>query len=137
MRSVSAWSCVALVCVSGVAQAQPAPSAAPAPAAAPAPPPDGVHATPSLYWKDGPHRVDVTAVARVRIEGWDTFSATNPDWDWYTGTRLRLSLRYAYADKLAFTIEGQHARVNGLDADSAAPARVYFVAGGLDSHAAG
>jgi len=139
MRSVSGWLCLALVCVVSArahAQTQVQP-ATPAPAAAPAPPPDGAHMAPSLYWKDGPHRIDIAAAARVRMEGWDTFSATNPDWDWFTGTRLRLSLKYSYANKIALMIEGQHTRLNGLDADSAAPARNYFVAGGLDSHAQG
>ena len=107
------------------------------PPAPPAPPPDGAHATPSLYWKSGSHRIDLGAGARVRMEGWDTFSATNPDWDWFTGTRLRLSLRYAYGAKVAFFVEGQHARVQGLDADSAAPVRNYFTTGGLDSGAQG
>jgi hypothetical protein len=117
------------VLLTGAAAAQPAPPAAP--------PPDGAHTTPSLYWKAGPHRVDVGAAARVRMEGWDTFSLTNPDWDWFTGTRLRLSLRYAYAEKLAVYVEGQDVRLHGLDADLGAPVRGYFTTGGLDSNTHG
>ncbi len=127
--------CAGTVLLVASAFAQTAPPAAPA--APPPPPPDGAHATPSLYWKEGPHRVDVGVAARVRMEGWDTFSATNPDWDWFTGTRLRLSLRYAYADKIVLFIEGQDTRIHGLDADSAAPVRNYFVNGGLDSNTEG
>jgi len=142
MRASGAWMVSALLCASGNAQAQTQPQTPPPPpaaaaAAAPAPPADGLHAAPSLYWKDGPHRFDLSGAFRVRTEGWDTFSTSNPDWDWFTGTRMRLSLRYAYANKLAIFIEGQHARVNGLDADSAPPARNYFVAGGLDSSSQG
>ena len=100
-------------------------------------PPDGAHATPALYWKRGAQRIDLNASARVRMEGWDTFSATNPDWDWFTGTRLRLGLRYAYAERVAFIVEGQYARISGLDADSAAPVRNYFTTAGLASTAQG
>lgn len=101
------------------------------------PPADGFHATPSLYWKSGAHRVDLAAAARVRTEGWDTFSLTNPDWDWYTGTRLRLALKYSYGEKLAFFAEGQDVRLHGLDADLGPPARNYFTTGGLDSNTHG
>jgi hypothetical protein len=111
--------------------------AQPAPTVAAAPPPDGLHAMPSLYWKSGPHRVDVGAAARVRMEGWDTPSLTNGDWDWFTGTRLRLSLRYSHAEKIVLFVEGQDTRLHGLDADSAAPVRGYFTTGGLDSNTHG
>jgi hypothetical protein len=111
------------------------PVAAQTPSAAP--PPDGFHAGPSLYWKSGPHRVDASFVARVRMEGWDSFSATNPDWDWFTGTRIRFSLKYDYAGKITAYLEGQDARLHGLDADLGPPARIYFLNGGLDSDAHG
>ncbi len=133
MRSLGMLS-AGILLLAGSAFAQ---TAAQAPAAPPAPPPEGAHATPSLYWKGGPHRIDVGLAARIRMEGWDTFSATNPDWDWFTGTRLRLSLRYAYTDKIVLFVEGQDVRIHGLDADSAAPARNYFTTGGLDSNTHG
>jgi hypothetical protein len=136
---------VAVVCLS-IAASSRAQTAAPPPTAAapnaasapgPAPAPEGAHATPSLYWKDGPHRVDVGLAARVRMEGWDTFSSANPDWDWFTGTRLRLSLRYLFADQLAVFVEGQYTTVHGLDADLGAPVRSYLTTTGLDSDAHG
>jgi hypothetical protein len=116
---------------SAAAHAQ-APAAAP-----PAPPPDGAHATPTLYWQDGPHRIDLGLAARVRMESWDGSSATNTDWDSYTGTRLRLSLRYAFEDQLAVFVEGQFATVHGLDADLGPPGRNYFTSTGSDSSAHG
>ena len=122
-----------LIAASALAQTAPAATATPAPA----PPPDGLHATPSLYWKSGPHRLDVGAAARVRMEGWDTPSPTNGDWDWFTGTRLRLSLRYSYAERIVLFVEGQDTRLHGLDADSAPPVRSYFATGGLDSNTHG
>ncbi len=132
MRSHGCTLVVALLLSAGhaAAQAQPA-------APAPAPAPDGFHASPSLYWKDGPHRLDLGFSARVRSEAWDAFSATNPDTDWFTGTRLRFSLRYAYANKLALYIEGQDTSVHGLDADLPAPVRNYYTTGGLDSSTRG
>ena len=135
MRSREFLLVVALLLCSGHAVAQ-TQSAAPAPAPPP-PPPDGLHAAPSVYWKDGPHRLDLGFSARVRSEAWDAFSTTNPDTDWFTGTRLRFSLRYAYAQKLALYVEGQDTTVHGLDADLPAPARNYFTSGGLDSSTRG
>lgn len=133
MRSRGCTLVVALLLFAGHATAQ----AQPAAATPPAPPPDGFHASPSLYWKDGPHRLDLGFSARVRSEAWDAFSATNPDTDWYTGTRLRFSLRYAYAQKLALYVEGQDTSVHGLDADLPAPVRNYYTTGGLDSSTRG
>ena len=133
MRSRGCTLVVALLLFAGHATAQ----AQPAAATPPAPPPDGLHASPSLYWKDGPHRLDLGFSARVRSEAWDAFSATNPDTDWYTGTRLRFSLRYAYAQKLALYVEGQDTSVHGLDADLPAPVRNYYTTSGLDSSTRG
>jgi hypothetical protein len=114
-----------------------APPAPAAPAAPAAPPADGFHTTPSLYWKSGLQRIDLGFSGRLRTEGWDTPSATNPDWDWYTGVRLRLSLRYAYGDRFALFVEGQDASVHGVDSDSAPPVRNYFVNTGLDGRGHG
>ena len=54
---------------------------------------DGFHATPSLTWQSGDHRVDLGVALRVRTEYWDAFS---DDEDWYTGIRSRIRAQYAY-----------------------------------------
>ncbi len=121
----------------GIASAGWAQAAAPAAPAAPPPPPDGLHTKPTVFWKAGPHRVDLGGVLRVRTEAWDAFSALHPDTDWYTATRTRVSLKYAYAGKFALNLEGQDVRIHGLDADLFGPGAIYRSMSGADSNTHG
>ena len=59
---------------------------------------DGFHATPSLYWKSGDHRIDLGAALRLRTEVWDAFA---DDVEAYTGLRTRLRVQYGWKDRLS------------------------------------
>jgi len=80
----------------------------------PAPPPDGFHATPSLYWQEGDHRIDLGLSTRVRSESWEAFT---DDTSWYTGTRSRLRLQYGWRTQILVVGELQDVRLHGMDDD--------------------
>jgi len=99
--------------------------AAPASAedAKPAPPPDGFHATPSLFWQDGKHRVDLGLNVRERAEAWSAFT---DETTWYNGLRTRVALKYSYADLVALYAQFQDVRLNGLEATGGGAEALYF-----------
>jgi hypothetical protein len=111
---------MALVCVSGAAFAQPAPPQTP--------PPDGLHATPSLYFQDGDHRLDLGLSTRVRTENWEAFTDTGSAW--YTGTRTRLRLQYAWRNQILAVAELQDVRLHGMDDDGTGALASYRNANG-------
>jgi hypothetical protein len=80
----------------------------------PAPLPDGFHATPNLYWKKGDHRLDIGLSVRTRPEAWEAFV---DETDWYTGTRTRLRLTYAWRNTILAVTELQDVRLHGMDDD--------------------
>jgi hypothetical protein len=111
--------------------------AAAAPASAqqpPAPPPDGFHATPSLFWKAGDHRLDVGLSTRVRPESWEAYV---DETDWYTGTRTRLRLSYAWRDSIFAVAELQDVRLHGMDDDGTGALASYRNANGGRSQVRG
>jgi hypothetical protein len=75
---------------------------------------DGFHATPSLYWQNGEHRLDLTLAVRSRLESWDAFAK---DTDSFIGTRTRLKLAYDWHDQLVLVGEVQDVRVASLDSN--------------------
>jgi len=95
---------------------------------------DGLHWTPSLYWKSGDHRLDVGLVDRFRVEGWDAF--TN-ETDFYTANRARLHLTYTWRDLLSLVGEVQDLRLNGLSPDLTGPGAIYRANSGGDDEAGG
>ncbi len=74
---------------------------------------DGFHATPSLYWKEGPHRVDLGLSMRTRPEWWSAYSDRM---DLFEGTRARVRLQYSYEQLFLLVAETQLAHVGSMDA---------------------
>ena len=129
MRS-ERWRLTGLALVAGLV-------AAPAwaqPRQSPAPPPDGFHATPSLYWKNGDHRLDVGLSTRVRMESWEAFV---DETDWYTAARTRLRLSYGWRDSILAVAELQDVRLHGMDDDGTGALASYRNANGGHSQARG
>jgi hypothetical protein len=79
-----------------------------------APPPDGLHATPSLFWQEGDHRVDLGLSTRVRSEAWDAYV---DETDWYTGMRTRVRLQYSWRNQILAVAELQDVRLHGMNDD--------------------
>jgi hypothetical protein len=86
------------------------------------PSPDGFHATPSLYWKQGPHRLDLGLSVRTRPEWWSAYSDRM---DLYEGTRARVRLQYSYEQLLLLVAETQLANVGSMDPDGTGLLAVY------------
>lgn len=86
---------------------------------------DGFHATPSLYWKSGDHRLDLGLALRVRTEYWDAFS---DDEDWYTGVRTRVRFGYAYRERILVAAEIQDLRLDSLGPDASGAEQLYRAA---------
>jgi hypothetical protein len=91
------------------------------------PPPDGLHATPSLYWQQGGHRLDLGLSLRVRPEAWEAY--TN-ETDWYTGTRTRLRIQYGWRNQILAVGELQDVRLHGMDDDGTGGLASYRNANG-------
>ena len=116
---------LALLCLGpDAALAQPAPPQTP--------PPDGLHATPSLYWQDGDHRVDLGLSTRFRTESWEAFT---DDTSWYNGTRTRVRMQYGWRNQILAVGEFQDVRLHGMDADGTGALANYRNANGGGSHA--
>jgi hypothetical protein len=122
----AAWAACVVLGIHGAAAARAEP---------PAPPPDGLHATPSLYWQQGPHRLDLGLSTRVRPENWEAFSDDRSSW--YTGTRTRLRLQYNWADRILVAAELQDVRLNGMDVDGTGALALYRNANGGGSQSRG
>jgi hypothetical protein len=90
---------------------------------------DGWQLRPSVAWRWGDHRVDVTADTRWRWENWKARTASDSN---LAGGRTRLGLRWTFRECVAALVEGQHAYVGGLTADSTGAAATYrsYTAGG-------
>ena len=109
------------------------PEAALAQAAPPqAPPPDGLHATPSLYWQEGDHRVDLGLATRVRTESWEAVTDGN---HWYTATRTRVRAQYSWRNEILAVGEFQDVQLHGMDADGFGALANYRNANGGESQA--
>ena len=93
---------------------------------------DGWQLRPSVAWRWGDHRVDLTADTRWRWENWK--QRTDADSN-MAGGRTRLGLRWTFRERVAALVEGQHAYVGGLTADSSGAAATYrsYTAGGDSS----
>jgi len=78
----------------------------------PPPPPDGLHTTPSLYWQEGPQRVDLGLYVRSRVEWWDAYATET---DSFVGTRARVRLSYGWAGKLLLVGEVQAQRLDSME----------------------
>ena len=76
------------------------------------PAPDGFHATPSLYWQRGPHRIDLGLYVRTRPEWWSAYSDRM---DLYEGTRARLRFQYSYEQIFLLVAETQLANLGSMD----------------------
>jgi hypothetical protein len=74
--------------------------------------PDGLHATPSLYWQGGRQRVDLGLALRSRVEWWDAYATEAHS---IVGTRARLRLSYGWADTLFLTGEVQAQRLDSME----------------------
>jgi hypothetical protein len=83
-----------------------------APALGLEPVPDGFHATPSLFWKQGPHRFDLGLSLRTRPEWWSAYSDRT---DLYEGTRARLRLQYSFEQLFSLVAETQLVHVGSMD----------------------
>ena len=103
-------------------------------ALAQAAPPDGLFATPSLYWQQGDHRVDLGLATRVRTESWQAFTDEN---SWYTATRTRVHLQYSWRDEILAVGEFQDVRLHGMDPDGTGALANYRNANGGGSQASG
>ncbi len=102
------------------------------PCAASAQDADGWHVAPSLYWKSGDQRLDLSLVDRFRVEGWDAFSSST---EFYTANRARIRLSYAWRDLVSLTGEVQDLRLNGLSPDLTGPGATYRANSGGGDHA--
>ena len=103
-------------------------------ALAQAAPPDGLFATPSLYWQQGDHRVDLGLATRVRTESWQAFTDER---SWYTATRTRVHLQYSWRDEILAVGEFQDVQLHGMDADGTGALANYRNANGGGSQASG
>lgn len=92
------------------------------PAPAPPPPEPGFHATPSLFWISGKHRVDLGAAIRTRTELWDAFGINTLG---YTGVRTRIRAQYNWADRILVGAEGQYLFIDGMDPDATGAIATY------------
>jgi hypothetical protein len=95
---------------------------------------DGLHATPSLHWTAGEHRMDIGLSSRFRSEAWDAFA---DDREWFSGTRSRLRLQYGFQQKLFVVGEFQDVRLHGMDADGSGALALYRSGADGASHASG
>ena len=84
--------------------------------------PDGFHASPSLFWKSGDHRVDLGAALRLRTELWDAFA---DDVEAYTGLRTRVRAQYGWRERLLAVVELQDVRLYGMDPDGSGALASY------------
>lgn len=94
----------------------------------------GLALGPPLQWHSGDHRVDLGIGVRFRTEAWDAHSK---DTDWFSATRTRVRLSYAFQERLRFVSELQDVRVHGLDTAASGGAGLYRAQSGLDSNAHG
>jgi hypothetical protein len=76
------------------------------------PPADGFHATPSLYWQQSPHRIDLGFEVRARPEWWSAYSDRM---DLYEGTRARARFQYSYEQLFQLVAEAQLVNVGSMD----------------------
>lgn len=86
------------------------------------PAPDGFHATPSLYWQQGPHRLDLGLSVRTRAEWWDAYSDRI---DLYQGTRARVRLQYSYEQLFRLVAETQLVSVTSMDPQGTGALALY------------
>jgi hypothetical protein len=121
---------VRLVAAAGLLAGALAPDAVRADDAAP----DGLHATPSVSWKQGDHRLDVGASVRSRAEGWAAF--TN-DYEWYTGVRTRVRAQYAFRERFFLAAELQDVRLFGMTSDGTGALANYRNAANGDHYVGG
>ncbi|HVH20708.1 MAG TPA: nitrite reductase large subunit NirB [Myxococcota bacterium] len=101
---------------------------------APAPPPDGFHATPSLFWKSGDHRIDLGASFRARGEAWRAFV---DDTEWYTGLRTRVRAQYGFQQKYFAVAEFQNVELLGMNEDGTGAMATYRSANKSGDNASG
>ena len=99
---------------------------------------DGLHTTPSFYWRSGEQRIDLSVAVRSRFETWDAFAM---DSDSFIGTRTRLKLQYDWHERLVLVVEVQDVRVASMDPDGTGGLALYrnaadgdFNAHGTDVH---
>jgi len=83
---------------------------------------DGLHATPSVYWQDGDHRLDLGVEFRWRPEWWD---ATQGSTDGIQGLRTRVHAQYDFRKLVTAFAEFQDARVLHMGADASGAAQLY------------
>jgi hypothetical protein len=84
--------------------------------------PDGLQLTPSLFWKQGDHRLDAGASVRSRSEAWAAF--TN-DYEWFTGVRTRVRAQYSHRERLFVAAEFQDVQLFGMDRDGTGALALY------------
>jgi hypothetical protein len=94
------------------------------------PPGDGLHATPSLFWKSGDHRLDLGASVRARGEAWRGFVN---DTEWFTGVRTRVRAQYSFRSMFFAAAEFQDVRLLGMNEDLTGVGAVYRSANGSDN----
>jgi hypothetical protein len=110
---------------------------APAAPAAPPPPPapaDGLHATPSLFWKSGDHRFDLGFSHRTRGEAWRAF--TN-DTEWFTGLRTRVRAQYSFRQLFFAAAEFQNVGLLWMNEDATGAMALYRNASASADNAVG
>jgi hypothetical protein len=95
---------------------------------------DAFHTTPSLFWQDGEHRIDLNIAVRSRLESWDAFAM---DTDSFIGTRTRLKVQYKWREQLVLVGEVQDVRVASLDSDGTGGLANYRNAADGDHNAHG
>jgi hypothetical protein len=99
--------------------------AAQAAAAQPAAVPEGFRATPSLGFREGDHRLDLSLSHVSRSESWD---ARAPSSDTFYGERTRLGIRYGWREVVALFGELQNTYVGGLAPDTSGAGASYRTA---------
>jgi hypothetical protein len=83
---------------------------------------DGFHATPSVYWKSGDHRLDLGADFRLRPEWWNA-RGTTTDLIW--GLRTRVRAKYDFRKLVTLFGEFQDARVYHMSPSATGIAAAY------------
>ena len=84
--------------------------------------PEGFRALPSLGWKGGDHRVDLSLQHVSRVESWDARAHSS---DTFYGERTRVGVRYGWREFLTLFGELQNTYVGGLAPDTSGAGASY------------
>jgi hypothetical protein len=95
---------------------------------------ESLHATPSLYFESGDHRIDLGIQVRTREELWDAYQR---NFEAYVGTRSRLRFQYTFQNRFVFFAQVQDVRLASMDPVVTGPPANYRIAADGKSHVGG